>query len=388
MVSSQSNPAAQRKTKVPPEGGTPNKKTISVLPGDGIGPEITTAALVVLWQVAELFDHDFDIQELPIGGAAIREYDSPLPPSTMEKILASDAVLLGAVGSPEFDHLPPAERPEAGLLQLRQALQVYANIRPVQTFPALMGRSPVRLKAPIDLVVVRELTGGIYFGEPRYRKTSAIGERYGVNTLMYSEHEIARIAQVAFQMAHHRRGKVTSVDKANVLETSQVWREIVTEIGRTHYPEIQLEHQYVDNCAMQLVLRPEQFDVILTDNMFGDILSDEAAVLAGSLGLLPSASLGDGLGLYEPIHGSAPDLAGKNQANPVGTMLSLALCLRHSFGLNTEALSVEQAVAETLAQGFRTRDIAGFRQPVGLDEFTEQVCQSLKQQAAKHILFV
>lgn len=334
------------------------KKTITVLAGDGIGAEVTAEAVSVLKLIAEEFGHSFTIENHLIGGTAIRHTGSPLPKATLSAAMESDAVLLGAVGDPSYNTLPPDNRPEAGLLQLRKEMQTYANLRPVTTYTALLERSPVRLSRPVDMVIVRELTGGLYFGEPRLRRHLETGERVALNTLIYNDYEIARIARVAFALARRRRRKVTSVDKANVLEVSQLWREVVTEVSR-EFPDVVLEHLYVDNCAMQIVLHPGAFDVILTENMFGDILSDEAAVLTGSLGMLPSASLGDGSGLYEPVHGSAPDIAGKGIANPIGAILSAAMLLRHSLDMSEEAEIVETAVAETVELGIVTPDLGG-----------------------------
>lgn len=351
-------------------------KQIVVLPGDGIGPEVTAEAVAVLKTVERRFGHAFEITEHAIGGAALRKSGTPLPPETLKAALSSDAVLLGAVGTPEFQQVPFEQRPEAGLLELRKQMKTFANLRPVRSYPALSQFSPLRSGQDVDLLIVRELTGGLYFGEPRFRKTTDSGERVAVNSLVYWETEIARVAQVAFEAARQRRKKVTSVDKANVLETSQLWREIVNETARD-YPDVQLEHLYVDNCAMQLVLHPQQFDVVLTENLFGDILSDEAAVLAGSLGLLPSASLGDHRGLYEPVHGSAPDIAGQGKANPAGAILSVAMLLRHSLHLETEASAVEAAVCKTLEQGIRTADLAGNGSVTSTQGWGEIVCNYL-----------
>ncbi len=334
------------------------KKTITVLAGDGIGPEVTAEAVSVLKLIAEEFGHSFSIESHLIGGDAIQSTGSPLPETTLAAAMQSDAVLLGAVGDPSYNTLPPDNRPEAGLLQLRKAMQTYANLRPVTTYAALLQRSPVKLSATVDMVIVRELTGGLYFGEPRFRSRLETGERVALNTLVYNACEIERVARRAFTLARHRRRKVTSVDKANVLEVSQLWREVVTEVA-SEFPDVLLEHLYVDNCAMQIVLHPDAFDVILTENLFGDILSDEAAVLTGSLGMLPSASLGDGPGLYEPVHGSAPDIAGRAVANPIGAILSAAMMLRHSLGMYDEAEVVEIAVRETLEQGIVTPDLGG-----------------------------
>jgi 3-isopropylmalate dehydrogenase len=332
---------------------------ITLLPGDGVGPEVTEQAALVLRAVADAYAHDFIFEERLIGGEAIRRAGSPLPRPTMDSCLAADAVLLGAVGSPEFDALAPAERPEAGLLTLRKALGGYANLRPVRAFDASAARSPLRPEviAGADILFVRELLGGLYFGAPR-GVTGEGGARAAFNTMRYTEGEIERVARVAFEAARARRRRVTSVDKANVLETSQLWRETVTRVARD-YPEVELEHLYVDACAMHLMTTPRRFDVVLTENLFGDILSDEAAVIAGSLGLLASASVGGSVDLYEPVHGSAPDIAGQGIANPVGAILSAAMLLRHTARLEREARDVEEAVLAALAAGHRTPDLSG-----------------------------
>lgn len=328
--------------------------TVAVLPGDGIGPEVIAEALGVLAAVADVHGYDISTSEYPIGGAAVRQLGESLPLPTREAVLAASAVLLGAVGDPALADATGPRRPEAGLLALRKLLGAYANLRPVQVHPALRHASPLRPDrlAGVDLLIVRELTGGLYYGEPRGRD-----EREAVNTLRYSVEEIERVARVAFQAARERRRAVTSVDKANVLEVSQLWRETVARIG-SEYPDVRLEHLYVDYAAMRLIANPESLDVVLTENLFGDILSDEAAVLPGSLGLLPSASLGDGPGLFEPVHGSAPDIAGRDLANPVGAIASLALLLRYGLGLPEAGRTVERAIAGALATGARTADIA------------------------------
>src|SRR5947208_11090604 len=313
---------------------------IAVLPGDGIGPEVIAQAVRVLEAAGERFELRFVLETFPIGAAAVAVANNPLPPETRAAVVKSDAVLLGAVGDPSLDNAPRDLRPETGLLALRKLLGVYANLRPVTVHQALIDCSPLkpeRLRG-VDLLVVRELTGGLYYGEPRGRNgTSA------VNTLAYSASEIDRVARVAFEAARGRRRLVTSVDKANVLEVSQLWRETVTRVARG-YPEVRLEHCYVDTAAMRLVSDPATFDVVLTENVFGDILSDEAAVLVGSLGLLPSASLGEGPGLFEPVHGSAPSLAGKDVANPIGAIATVALLLRHGLKLADAAAAVEPAI--------------------------------------------
>jgi len=330
---------------------------ITTLPGDGIGPEVTAEAIRVLQAVAEAFHHKLEIEEKPVGGAGLVASRDPLPPDTVKSCLSAGAVLLGSVGGPAFDSYPAKLRPEAGLLRLRKELGVFANLRPAICLEGLENFSPLRANvvAGTDVLIVRELLGGLYFGE---RSTAGeSGRRRAVDTMAYSEREIERIARMAFQLARNRRGKLTSVDKANVLDCSRLWREVVNRVG-TEFPDIELSHMYVDSAAMALVSRPREFDVILTENMFGDILSDQAGAVVGSLGLLPSASLGGAVGLYEPIHGSAPDIAGLGVANPLGAILSAAMLLRHSFELETEARAIESAVREALAEGQRTRDLA------------------------------
>ena len=345
---------------------------IAILPGDGVGPEVTRSAIQVLTEVAEKAGFDVDTSEHLIGGAAIRETGSPFPEETAAACLASDAVLLGAVGDPSFDHLPPKERPEIGLLRLRQALGGFANLRPARSYPALINSSPLRKEVfqGTDLLIVRELLGGLYFGEPR-----GTVENEAFNTMRYSIPEVERVARVAFEAARARRGKVTSVDKANVLETSQLWRTTVDRVAEK-YPDIELEHLYVDACAMHLVTNPRRFDVILTENLFGDILSDEAAVLTGSLGMLASATVGGSIDLYEPVHGSAPDIAGKNIANPLGAIASAALLFRFTGKNELAARAIEEAVDLALAEGYRTADIAseGSR-PVLTSEMTDIVAR-------------
>ncbi len=335
------------------------KKHICVLPGDGIGPEIVAEAKKVMDAVAEKFGHDFTYEYAHIGGAAIDAHGVPLPESTMDACRKADAVLLGAVGGPKWDKMDKSIRPEKGLLAIRKGLGLFANLRPATLFPELAGacllRADIAAKG-LDLIVIRELTGDIYFGEPRAIEERD-GKRVGFNTMIYDEEEIRRIAHVAFQTALKRKSKVCSVDKANVLETSQLWREVVEEV-HAEYPSVELSHMYVDNAAMQLVRDPSQFDVIVTGNIFGDILSDESAVISGSLGMLASASFGaSGPGLFEPSHGSAPDIAGLNKANPLATILSVAMMLRLAFDAEEEAETIEKAVRKVLQLGHRTGDI-------------------------------
>jgi 3-isopropylmalate dehydrogenase len=328
---------------------------IVLLPGDGIGPEVIAAAQGVLLEVGKAFGHQWTFERHALGGVALREGNPPLPEATLRACLGADAILLGAVGDPAFDREPPERRPERGLLDLRKALGAYANLRPARVWPGLESYSPLKpeIVSGTDFVVVRELTGGLYYGEPRGFMADA-----AVNTLRYSSAEIERIAHVAFAEARRRRRHVTSVDKANVLEVSQLWRSVVSHVGEA-YPDVRLDHLYVDNCAMQIALKPAQFDVILTENLFGDVLSDEAGAIAGSLGLLPSASLGDGPGLFEPVHGSAPALAGKDVANPIGAIASAAMLLRHGLRMDAEADLVERACQSVLQSGVRTPDIGG-----------------------------
>src|SRR5579864_6021655 len=347
------------------------KKTIVLLPGDGIGPEVTRAAVAVLRETAHEFHHQFDFAEFPIGGAALDAAGTPLPSETLEACRKADAVFLGAVGGPKWDALPVGKRPESGLLALRQGLGLYVNVRPVKLLEPLRGISPLKAHrlGDLDLEIVRELAGGIYFGE----RGSAVekGVERAFDTESYSTSEIERIATFAFARAESRSRRLCSVDKANVLTSSQLWRRTVTAMG-TAYPGIRLEHMYVDNAAMQLTLRPSQFDVMLTTNMFGDILSDAAAALVGSIGLVPSASFGTGAPLFEPIHGSAPTLAGKDSANPIGSILSATMMLRDAFGLGLEADWVEQSVVRVLAAGYRTPDLAApGSKPIGSNGFME-----------------
>lgn len=334
------------------------KLNIALLPGDGIGPEITKQAVAVLETVAQKFGHELHCTEHLIGGCAIDATGHPLPQDTVDACKAADAVFLGAVGGPKWDNL--AVRPEVGLLGIRKALGLFANLRPAKLFPELAGACFLRpdiVQDGIDVMVVRELTGGIYFGEPQGQEVRD-GLRTGYNTMVYNEDEVRRIARLAFETAMKRDKRLCSVDKANVLEVSRLWRTVVEEVA-TEYPEVELSHLYVDNAAMQLVRDPNQFDVIVTGNLFGDILSDEAAVITGSIGMLPSASLSSGgVGLYEPIHGSAPDIAGQDKANPLASILSMAMMLRYSFNLEDEAQVIEDAVQRVLRAGHRTGDIA------------------------------
>ena len=338
---------------------------VLLTPGDGIGPEVMAEATKVLARVERRFHHEFHFEEETIGGAAIDTYGMALRPETVAKAKASRAVLFGAVGGPKWDDPRASVRPEDAILGMRKQLGLFANLRPVRIHPLMIGDSSLKPEVleGTDMVVIRELTGGLYFGQPKKRWQSAAG-RQAVDTLRYSEKEVARVCHVAFQLARQRRQKVTSVDKANVLRTGQMWREIATEVGRL-YPDVELEHILVDACAMYLLRRPASFDVIVTENMFGDILTDEAAMLAGSMGMMPSASLGrrrkdgTGIGLYEPIHGSAPDIAGQRKANPLAMILSTAMMLRLSLGLEAEAAAVEAAVDSVIRDGYRTPDIAG-----------------------------
>ena len=333
---------------------------ITLLPGDGIGPEVVAEAVRVLDVIASKNDHTFNLQERLMGGCSIDKYGQSITDETLADCKASDAVLLGAVGGPKWDNPNAKDRPERGLLALRKGLDVFANLRPVKVHPALIDSSPLKpeLLEGVDIIVMRELTGGLYFGQPKMRETRE-GKEYAVDTLEYYDYEVERIVRLAFSLAKNRKKKVTSVDKANVLESSRLWRQIATKIGNEN-PDIELEHVLVDTASMKLVTAPASMDVIVTENMFGDILTDEASVLAGSMGMLPSASLGNaGPGLYEPIHGSAPDIAGKGIANPVGTILSSAMMLRHSLELEKEAAAVEGAVVQVIAAGARTADIGG-----------------------------
>lgn len=348
------------------------EKKIVVLPGDGIGQEIMISAIDVLKKVAEKYEHAFVFEEHDIGGTAYDKYGTPLRDETIDACLQADAILLGAIGGPKWDNLPVEVRPEAGLLKIRKALNLYANIRPIKGFAPLLHASPLKESViqGSDIYVVRELTGGLYFGRPRERRDNG---NTVVDTLLYTRAEIERIVEKGFESAMLRRKHLTSVDKANVLESSRMWREIVEEKHKD-YPEVTVEHMLVDSAAMKLITQPTYFDVIVTENLFGDILSDEGSVLTGSIGMLPSASLSDSIGLYEPIHGSAPDIAGKGIANPLGMILSAAMMLRYAFDLNEEAEAIETAVEQALEQGYHTADLSIENgKQVGTKEMTEIV---------------
>ena len=354
------------------------KKSIAVLPGDGIGPEIMPQAIRVLEAIGKTFGHQFDLSYGQVGGAAIDATGFPLPPETLELAKSSDAVLLGAVGGPKWEGLAYEQRPERALLGLREQLGLFANLRPAKMYAPLIEASSLKPEVVdgIDVLVVRELTGGIYFGKPKGIEATATGHR-GFNTEVYTTEEIHRIADVAFQAARKRRGLVTSIDKANVLESSELWRREVIKVHE-RFQDVELRHMYVDNCAMQLVRYPKQFDVIVTTNLFGDILSDEAAMLTGSIGMLPSASVGATVGMFEPIHGSAPDIAGTNMANPIGMIASVAMMLTYSFDLTKETQVVETAIQKTLELGFRTKDIEGQGTTLlGTREMGDQILKQL-----------
>ena len=354
-----------------------------MLPGDGIGAEVTGEAVRVLRVVAEKWGHQLTIREGLLGGVAIHKTGTPFPPDTERLSHEADAVLMGAVGLPEFDNTPPSERPEIGLLKIRQAMGVFANLRPVRSYKALLDSSPLKnhLVDGVDMIIVRELTGGLYYGSPRGISGSGPEER-AINTMTYTRAEIDRVTRMGFELARKRRRKLTSVDKSNVIETSQLWRKVVVEVSKD-YSDVALDHILVDNCAMQLVLNPKRFDVLVTENMFGDILSDEGAVLAGSIGMLPSASIGakkpNGVwtGLYEPVHGSAPDIAGQNKANPFGAIGSVAAMLEYSFGLTEEAAAVNHAMEQVLNSGRVTADLRPAGTPATTEETGEAVCQAI-----------
>ena len=356
---------------------------ILVLPGDGIGTEVTHEAVRVLRHVAAKWNHSVNLTEGLLGGIAIHKTGNPLPPETERLAVEADATLMGAVGLPEFDDVPPEKRPEKGLLGIRKALGVYANLRPVRAYASQLDSSPLKnhLVEGTDMVIVRELTGGIYYGTPRGIIEDGVETR-AVNTMTYTRSEIERITRMAFHLARGRRRKVTSVDKSNVLENSQLWRRVVIETAR-EFPDVELDHILVDNCAMQLILNPRRFDVVLTENMFGDILSDEGAVLAGSIGMLPSASVGDRrpsgawVGLYEPVHGSAPDIAGQNKANPLGAIGSVAAMLEYSFGLKGEAAAVNAAIEAVMESGKVTADLRPSGPPATTEQVGAAVCAAI-----------
>jgi len=359
------------------------KMSVLVLPGDGIGTEVTREAVRVLQTVATKFGHELDLKEGLLGGIAIHKTGSPMPKETEALALESDATLLGAVGLPEFDDAPPQLRPEKGLLGIRKVMGVYANLRPVRSFRSLLDSSPLKNERVdgVDMIIVRELNGGLYYGQPRGIEGSGQEER-GTNTMTYTRAEIQRITRMAFGLAANRRKRVTSVDKSNVLETSQLWRKVVNEVA-TEFPDVQYDHLLVDNAAMQLILNPKQFDVMLTENMFGDILSDEGSVLSGSIGMLPSASIGAKrpsgayAGLYEPVHGSAPDIAGQNKANPLGAIGSVAAMLEYSFQLLEEAAAVNRAIDAVLDSGKVTADLRPKGTPATTSEVGTAICDAI-----------
>src|SRR6266545_1536583 len=359
------------------------KLNVLVLPGDGIGTEVTREAVRVLQHVANKWQHTLSLTEGLLGGIAIHRTGMPFPEETARLAAEADATLMGAVGLPEFDNAPPEKRPEKGLLGIRKALGVYANLRPVRAYASLLDSSPLKnhLVEGTDMIIVRELTGGIYYGTPR-GITEDGAETRAVNTMTYTRAEIERVSRVAFHLTRARRRKVTSMDKSNVLENSQLWRRVVIDIAK-EYPDMELDHILVDNCAMQLILNPKRFDIVLTENLFGDILSDEGAVLAGSIGMLPSASIGDRkasgawVGLYEPVHGSAPDIAGQNKANPLGAIGSVAAMLEYSFGLKEEAAAVNAAIEAVLAGGKVTADLRPAGAPATTQQVGEAVCAAI-----------
>jgi 3-isopropylmalate dehydrogenase len=359
------------------------KLTILVLPGDGIGPEVTREAVRVLEHVAKKWKHELSLTEGLLGGIAIHKTGGPFPDETRKLAIEADATLLGAVGLPEFDDLPPEKRPEKGLLGIRKALDVFANLRPIIAYESLIDSSPLKneIVRGTDMLIVRELTGGLYFGNPRGIEEKN-GERVAVNSMVYRESEVERVVRMAFTLARKRRRRLTSVDKANVLENSQMWRQVANRVAKD-YADVALDHVLVDNCAMQLILSPTRFDVVVTENLFGDILSDEGAVLAGSIGMLPSASIGDQLpngvwrGLYEPVHGSAPDIAGQNKANPFAAIGSVAAMLSYSFGLNEEATALEDAIQTVLMNGPVTADLKPKGSPATTEQVGKAVCDAI-----------
>lgn len=354
------------------------KKVITIIPGDGIGQEVIDGALQLLDIIAKKFNHSFEYKNALAGGAALDATGVPLPEETLKLAKSSDAVLFGAVGGPKWDSNPQHLRPERALLGLRKELGLFANIRPAKIYSALVDASTLKREIVdgVDIIVVRELTGGLYFGKPSGFEQRN-GEEVGFNTMIYSESEVRRIAESAFDIARKRKKKLCSVDKANVLETSQLWRKTVIEVAKK-YPDIDLSHMYVDNCSMQLIRNPKQFDVIVTENLFGDILSDEAAMLTGSIGMLASASLGGTVAMYEPVHGSAPDIAGQNKANPIATIASVAMMLKYSFNLSEESDAIENAIEKVLEKGFRTGDIHTEGMTlVGTKEMTETIIKNI-----------
>jgi 3-isopropylmalate dehydrogenase len=353
---------------------------IAVLPGDGIGQEVTAEAVRVMRAIAKQSGASFEFEQGLIGGGAIDAGGHPLPPETLKLCQDAHAILFGAVGGPKWDSLPQESKPERGLLGLRKELDLYANLRPATCFPMLVDASPLKRSVVegTDIMVIRELTGGLYFGEPRGVEHFADGSARAINTMAYTSREIERVARMGFEVARKRRKRLTSVDKANVLVVSQLWREVVTRVAKD-YPDVTLDHVLVDNCAMALVHRPTQFDTIVTENTFGDILSDEAAILAGSMGMLPSASLGGRVGLYEPVHGTAPDIAGQGIANPIAAVLSAAMLMRYSLNMGRDADRVDAAVLRVLEQGHRTRDIAAGGKAVGTREMGDLIVRELER---------
>ncbi len=354
---------------------------ILIIPGDGIGPEVTEAGLRILAEAEKISGVSFEKETELFGGCSIDKHGVPATDEVLTKAEQADAVLLGAVGGEKWENLPHEIKPETGLLALRKKLDTYANLRPAKVYPALANASTLKsdVVSGTDILVVRELTGGIYFGKPRGIEDTADGQRKGVNTMCYSTGEIERVARKAFEAARARKGMLTSIDKSNVLESMALWRETVSKIGRDEFADVKLDHLYVDNAAMQIIRRPKTFDVILAGNLFGDIISDEAAQLTGSLGMLPSASVGDSGAIYEPVHGSAPDIAGKNIANPVASILSVAMMLKHSFGMDETAQKIDSAVQNALAENFRTADIyEEGSNKVGCNEMGEIIAEKLR----------